>query len=109
MVTKQTSTEETLVRLPPPKPAQALFEGRQPDKPAGRIIDFQQWSNMKNQASSSPIDELTYEEREVMTTGEKLIRLMDLVSRDETDDEMIDRILEAAEAIVRGENQGKLG
>lgn len=35
-----------------------------------------------------------------MTTGEKLIRLMDLISQDETDDETIERILEAVEDIV---------
>jgi hypothetical protein len=37
-----------------------------------------------------------------MSTGEKLIRLMDLISHDETDDETIDVILEAVEAIVLG-------
>ena len=35
-----------------------------------------------------------------MTTGEKLIRLMDLISQDETDDETIDRILDTVEQIV---------
>jgi 3-hydroxyacyl-CoA dehydrogenase len=35
-----------------------------------------------------------------MTTGEKMIRLMDLISQEETDDETIDRILEAVENIV---------
>lgn len=35
-----------------------------------------------------------------MTIGEKLIRLMDLISHDDTDDETIDVILKAVEAIV---------
>ena len=43
-----------------------------------------------------------------MTTGEKLIRLMDLISQDETDDETIDRILEAVEQIVLKRRDQKL-
>jgi hypothetical protein len=43
-----------------------------------------------------------------MTTGEKLIRLMDLVSQDKTDDETIDRILRAAEQIVMKSRDEKL-
>jgi 3-hydroxyacyl-CoA dehydrogenase len=43
-----------------------------------------------------------------MSTGEKLIRLMDLISRDETDDETIDRILEAVEQIVLNRRSEKL-
>jgi len=43
-----------------------------------------------------------------MTTGEKLIRLMDLISQDETDDETIDRILEAVEEIVLNRRNKKL-
>jgi len=41
-----------------------------------------------------------------MTTGQKLIRLMDLVSQEDTDDETIERILQAVEQILakrRGE------
>ena len=45
---------------------------------------------------------VTVEQRLRMTTVEKLIRLMDLISHDDTDDEMIDRILEAVEEIVMG-------
>ena len=44
-----------------------------------------------------------------MTTGEKLIRLMDLISQDETDDATIDRILEAVEEIVLNRRGEKLG
>ena len=43
-----------------------------------------------------------------MTTGEKLIRLMDLISQDETDDATIDRILEAVEEIVLNRRNEKL-
>ena len=43
-----------------------------------------------------------------MTTGEKLIRLMDLISQDETDDATIDRILEAVEEIVFNRRNEKL-
>jgi 3-hydroxyacyl-CoA dehydrogenase len=43
-----------------------------------------------------------------MTTGEKLIRLMDLISQDETDDETIDRILEAVEQIILNRRNEKL-
>jgi hypothetical protein len=37
-----------------------------------------------------------------MTTGDKLVRIMDLLSRDDTDDDKVDRALTAVEDIVLG-------
>ncbi|HLF83154.1 MAG TPA: tetratricopeptide repeat protein [Blastocatellia bacterium] len=71
-----------------------------------RVLNFQHWKTMVNRSSRPLPQEVTAEQRSWMTTGEKLIRLMDLISQDETDDEMIDRILAAVEQIVpkrRGE------
>jgi hypothetical protein len=71
-----------------------------------RVLNFQQWKTAFKASSRATPEEVTPEQRRRMTTGEKLIRLMDLISQDETDDETIDRILEAVEQIVlkrRGE------
>lgn len=73
---------------------------RSEDSPA-RILDFQQWKR-RSQPTSTHLNALSREQKEEMTIGEKLIRLMDLISDDETDDETIDVILEAVEAIVIG-------
>jgi tetratricopeptide (TPR) repeat protein len=64
-----------------------------------RVLDFQQW---KRRVESDPaqLSALSPVQRMEMSTGEKLIRLMDLISHDDTDDETIDVILEAVEAIV---------
>jgi hypothetical protein len=62
---------------------------------------------IKASASAMP-NVVTAEQRGRMTTGEKLIRLMDLISHDETDDETIDRILEAVEQIVLNRRSEKL-
>ena len=66
-----------------------------------RVLDFQQW---KRRVESDPaqLSALSPVQRMEMSTGEKLIRLMDLISHDDTDDETIDVILEAVEAIVLG-------
>lgn len=67
---------------------------------SARVIDFQEWkAHTKTPAHLLP-GALTPDQRATMTTGEKLIRLMDLISRDDTDDEMIDKILDTVEAIV---------
>ena len=42
----------------------------------------------------------TSEQRRGLSAAEKLIRIMDLISNDETDDETIDCILEAVEELV---------
>lgn len=65
-----------------------------------RVLNFQHWKTMVNSSSRALPQEVTAEQRSRMTTGEKLIRLMDLISQDETDDETIDRILGAVEQIV---------
>jgi hypothetical protein len=60
-------------------------------------------------ASAGPLpNEVTSEHKRRMTTGQKLIRLMDLISQDETDDETIDRILEAVEQIVSNRRNERL-
>jgi hypothetical protein len=66
-----------------------------------RVLDFQQW---KRRVKSDPaqLSALSPDRRMEMSTAEKLIRLMDLISHDDTDDETIDVILEAVEAIVLG-------
>ena len=62
---------------------------------------------VKTSSRTTP-EGVTAEQRRRMTTGEKLIRLMDLISQDETDDETIDRILEAVEQIVLSRRNEKL-
>jgi tetratricopeptide (TPR) repeat protein len=66
----------------------------------GRVLNFQEWKTAPKAFGNAVLDEREPEQRERMTPGRKLIRLMDLISRDETDDETIDRILEAVEQIV---------
>ena len=65
-----------------------------------RVLNFQEWKTAPKRSGNAVLDELEPKQRERMTSGQKLIRLMDLISRDETDDETIDRILEAVEQIV---------
>jgi tetratricopeptide (TPR) repeat protein len=65
-----------------------------------RVLSFQQWKDSIKEATLHSAEVITPEERRRMSTGEKLIRLMDLISHDETDDETIDCILEAVEEIV---------
>lgn len=65
-----------------------------------RVLNFHQWKAQTVTPAHLLPGKLAPEQRAMMTTGEKLIRLMDLISRDETDDEMIDRILDSVEAIV---------
>jgi tetratricopeptide (TPR) repeat protein len=67
----------------------------------GRVLNFQQWKS-RVELDSAQLSALSSEQRLEMSTGEKLIRLMDLISHDDTDDETIDVILEAVEAIVLG-------
>jgi tetratricopeptide (TPR) repeat protein len=65
-----------------------------------RVLSFEQWKKVIKASNTRPPQAITAEQRTRMSTGEKLIRLMDLISHDETDDETIDNILEAVEAIV---------
>ena len=89
---------DNLLRLPVAEPS---VSGRLPNRhatvPKSRVVDLHEWK-ATFRASTSPLRENLSSEQ--MTTGEKLIRLMDLISQDETDDETIDRILEAVEQIV---------
>jgi hypothetical protein len=97
-----------LLRLPSVKHStdEQLMD-RRPPVVRARVLSFQHWKTIVKSSSRVLPQEVTAEQRSRMTTGEKLIRLMDLISQDETDDETIDRILEAVEQIVpnrRGEN-----
>lgn len=86
-----------------PRQPNAIVESRY-DRPEGsqaRVLDFQQWKR-RVKPDAAQLNALSPEQRMEMSTGEKLIRLMDLISHDETDDETIDVILEAVEAIVLG-------
>ena len=65
-----------------------------------RILSFQQWKDSIRATNVSPAKVITQEQRRGLSTAEKLIRIMDLISNDETDDETIDCILEAVEEIV---------
>jgi hypothetical protein len=77
------------------------MEGDRPQGSPARVLDFQQWKR-RVEPDYAQLSALSPEQRVEMTTGDKLIRLMDLISHDDTDDETIDVILEAVEAIVLG-------
>jgi tetratricopeptide (TPR) repeat protein len=99
---RQTGKAHKLFSFPAPQPAaSAEPEYARPQRSQARVLDFQQW---KRRVESNPgqLSALSPERRMEMTTGEKLIRLMDLISHDDTDDATIDVILEAVEAIVLG-------
>lgn len=89
------------------RPAIEALDNHPPGAGA-RILNFQQWKTSIKSSSGGTVVGVTAEQRIRMTTGEKLIRLMDLISRDETDDETIDRILEAVEQIVLNRRSEKL-
>jgi hypothetical protein len=90
-----------LVQLP-------LAEGPHPatrvDRPQprtrARVLSFQRWKTTINASGRATPVGVAAGLRSRMTTGEKLIRLMDLISQDETDDETIDSILDTVEQIV---------
>jgi tetratricopeptide (TPR) repeat protein len=65
-----------------------------------RILSFQRWKDSIRATNVSPTKVITPEQRRGLSSAEKLIRIMDLISNDETDDETIDCILEAVEEIV---------
>jgi hypothetical protein len=99
---------DNLLRLPAPEPRAPAGRADHPQDTQARVLNFQQWKTMVKTSSRALPEEVTAEERRRMTTGEKLIRLMDLISQDETDDETIDRILEAVEQIVLNRRSEKL-
>lgn len=97
-----------LLRLPPPgQPASPGVSDNKPRGAQARILNFQHWKTMVK-ASSGPLPKEVTEDRGRMTIGQKLIRLMDLISQDETDDETIDRILEAVEQIISTRRNARL-
>jgi len=65
-----------------------------------RVLSFQQWKDSIKGSNACSPEPITPEQRRQLSTGQKLIRLMDLISQDETDDETIDSILEAVEKII---------
>ena len=93
--------------LPAPERVNAAALNRRSGDSPARVLNFLEWKTVLRGSSSSLSSNLAPDGRQGMTSGEKLIRLMDLISQDDTDDEMIDRILEAVEQIVlnsRSEN-----
>jgi tetratricopeptide (TPR) repeat protein len=99
---------DNLLRLPAPEARAPADRPDYPQDTQARVLNFQQWKTAINASSRAIPEEVTPEQRRRMTTGEKLIRLMDLISQDETDDETIDRILEAVEQIVLKRRDQKL-
>jgi len=99
---------DNLLRLPAPEPRAPDSREDYPQDSRARVLNFQQWKTAIKASSRAIPEEVTPEQRRRMTTGEKLIRLMDLISQDETDDETIDRILEAVEEIVLNRRNEKL-
>ena len=89
-------------------PASPVVSDHKPRGAQARVLNFQHWKTMVK-ASAGPLpNEVASEHKRRMTTGQKLIRLMDLISQDETDDETIDRILEAVEQIVSNRRNERL-
>ena len=99
---------DNLLRLPAPEPRAPAGPADCPQDTQARVLNFQQWKTAIKASSRAIPEDVTPEQRRRMTTGEKLIRLMDLISQDETDDETIDRILEAVEEIVLNRRNEKL-
>ena len=97
-----------LVSLSARQPAvSAELEYDRPQGSPARVLDFQQWKR-RVEPDYAQLSALSPEQRVEMTTGDKLIRLMDLISHDDTDDEMIDSILEVVEQIVLKSRNNRL-
>jgi len=98
-----------LVHLPAREPiANTVSEPCRPEHALARILSFPLRKGAADEQTKPVSLELAREQRRRMTTAEKLIRLMDLISHDETDDETIDRILEAVEEIVMSRRSRRL-
>jgi len=107
-VRQQIHERGNLLHLPPPDhTANTGISDNKPRASQARVLNFQHWKTMVK-PSALQSQEVPSEDRGRMTTGQKLIRLMDLISQDETDDETIDRILEAVEQIVLNRRNEKL-
>lgn len=111
--TERTAPEaENLFRLPArPLSDQQYSEGKllvdsSSQTQRARVLSFESWKPGNAIRGRSGGSIVTPKDRARMTTGQKLIRLMDLVSQEDTDDETIERILQAVEQILakrRGE------
>ena len=103
-----TRDTSNLVRLPSTKESAGTAPvDRRSTGIGARVLNFQQWKPSVKASSNTLRQDVAPEQRNRTSIGEKLIKLMDLISHDETDDETIDKILEAVEQIVpkrRGEN-----
>jgi tetratricopeptide (TPR) repeat protein len=98
-----------LLHLPSPElPTSPVVSDHKPRGSQARVLNFQHWKTMVKASAGPPPNEVASEHKRRMTTGQKLIRLMDLISQDETDDETIDRILEAVEQIVSNRRNERL-
>lgn len=87
-----------VMQFPEAEPNGALVTTKHSVPKPARVLNFHEWKMLKG--SKNAVGALTTGQQVGMTTGQKLIKLMDLISRDETDDETIDRILKAVEQIV---------
>ena len=100
---------QNIIHLPM---ADRLSQESPTERPAqvtrARVLNFRRRKTAITASKSGMLREGGGEQRTQMTTGEKLIRLMDLISQDETDDETIDRILKAVEQIVLNRRNEKL-
>jgi tetratricopeptide (TPR) repeat protein len=99
-VSQQMGAAANLINMPVAAQAVSKPADRDLEPKQARVLSFQQWKTMLKGSNRTLVGKLTPEQRKRMTTGEKLIRLMDLISQDNTDDETIDRILEAVEGII---------
>ncbi len=107
--TRDETNRDNLLRLPAAElSAGAGQTGRHLPAHPARVINLHEWKATLKGSSAPLRDRLSPEQMKRMTTGEKLIRLMDLISQDETDDETIDRILEAVEQIVLNRRSERL-
>jgi len=98
-----------VLRLPEAEPSSNAWLGdRYPQATRPRVVNLLEWKSALKNSTTARAERLSTEQVKRMTTGEKLIRLMDLVSRDETNDEMIDRILEVVEEIILNRRTEKL-
>jgi len=78
------------------------------DEANGRVLAFQKKRSVFDKPNHLQPRKLTREQMYELTTPQKLMRIVDLISRDETDDEMIDRMLEAVEEIALGDPEGQV-
>ena len=99
---EQTSTDQQILLKLPIATRSGDVTTSEPHQGTGhaRVLSFQQWKDSIRVTNGTSTKVITREQRRRLSTAEKLIRIMDLISTDETDDETIDCILEAVEEIV---------